>query len=110
MTILLLIRFVMLTLGLTYIVTQSSIFILLRLWLNAKAQLLGTLIYCPACSGFWIGMVLGLLGAWPLPTILGPLDAAIAACGLMATWAMTCITTTSWELEQHATQEETPHE
>jgi hypothetical protein len=96
----LLLRFALLTLGFTYLLTQSSIFVLLRLWINARWPFIGTLVYCPACSGFWIGGVLGLFGAYPLPTLFGPVDAAVVACGLMATWTLAFVRVSSWMLEQ----------
>lgn len=102
----LLIRFTLLTIGLTYLLTQSSVFVLLRVWINEKSPLLGSLVYCPACSGYWVGFTLWFVGVYPLPTILGPIDAGVAACGLMATWALAFLRTSSWELEQHAAPKE----
>jgi hypothetical protein len=102
----LLIRFALLTLGFTYLLTQSSIFMLLRMWITERMLFAGLLIYCPACSGFWIGGILGLLGAYPLPTLFGPVDAAVVACGLMATWTLAFVRVSTWELEQEYREDE----
>ncbi len=47
---------------------------------------LDKLIYCAACSGGWIGLILALAGAYPPETALvwAPLEAMIVACGAMA--------------------------
>lgn len=104
-----LVHWLLITLGLTYLLTQSSVFYLVRAKMLAIHPLLGQLVYCPACSGFWIGATTYFY-AWPFHTWLGALDSAIAACGLMATWANTCLGVTSWEIEQqHAAREETEH-
>lgn len=98
-----LLHFALLTLGVTYIVTQSSIMILPRMWVTARAPLMGTLIYCPACTGFWVGCGLQLGHDFGLGNVVA---AGVVACGLMATWAMAFLHTSSWNLEQeHAPQE-----
>jgi hypothetical protein len=92
-----LIHFALLTLGLTYIVTQSSIMVLPRMWLAEKAFLLKLLIYCPACTGFWVGVALQLVHNYGFPNSA---CAGISACGLMATWAAAFLPVSSWTLEQ----------
>lgn len=60
-------RYTLVFWGLIYIVTQSAIMLPLRLFALRISTLLGALIFCPACSGFWIGLVLGLLGIYGPP-------------------------------------------
>jgi len=102
-----LIHFVLLTLGLTYIVTQSSIMIFPRMWIAARSMLLKTLIYCPACTGFWVGGGLQLTHDYGFT---GPLTAAVTACGLMATWTLAFLHTSSWNMEQENAPTETQEE
>ncbi len=103
-----LLHFALLTLGITYIVTQSSIMILPRMWLASKSSLARTFIYCPACVGFWVGTGVELGGNFGMH----PLQAGISACGLMATWTLAFLHTSSWNLEQEDAPQETqpqPH-
>jgi len=49
-------------------------------------ELLCNLLACAACSGFWLGLGLGLLGIRPLATGHAWLDVAAAgACGIVGT-------------------------
>lgn len=44
--------------------------------------------YCPACVGFWVGALLGALHQWPFDHGLASVgESALAAMGVMATWA-----------------------
>jgi len=73
------VRFAILSAGLTYYITQSAIFAPLRL-LIARCKppsLLLYFLYCPACVGTWIGLILGFIGLWPW---MNPVEAAIASC------------------------------
>ena len=70
------------TLGMIYLVTEASIFHLPRAWFASKSLLAGQLIYCPACSGFWVG----LASWWMWPHDSFPLIPAVAALGLGALW------------------------
>ncbi len=78
-------RFALFVLGWTYIFTRSSIFrggrLLLCAFLKSDtlAGWLTALIYCPACSGFWIGLL--HYRQWPWPTDV-PLAAALCGCAL----------------------------
>lgn len=76
--------FVAMTLGLVYILTQSAIAALLRMWLADRHVLLEGLIYCPACTGFWVGFVLKLLGYWNGSAM----EAGIISCALGALWGV----------------------
>lgn len=55
---------------------------------SARAFLVTTAIagmYCEACTGFWIGGVIALLGHWPLEVrFWAPAEAAVISAGLMA--------------------------
>ncbi len=94
-------RSAFLLLGLTYLLTQSSIFAPLRIAIRLRNPFLAQMVYCPACSGFWIGATLSLLGLNLLPTntLLDPLYNAVMSCGLMATWNYVVVTRSSWETD-----------
>ena len=55
------IEFVLSTLGLTFIITQSYIFNNIRIFILKKNKFLGKLFKCPACMGFWVGMLMKIL-------------------------------------------------
>lgn len=65
-TVLGLFRFIVLSAGLTYVLTQSVIFAPVR---GVAFKLFGSLalyfVYCPACVGTWMGLALYGLGLWP---------------------------------------------
>lgn len=85
-----LIRFGLLVVGLVYIVTQSSIFTIMRmLVVRTKIFMLAQLFYCPACMGFWMGLGLGALGYWPLATHawwMVLLESALTGTAVGAVW------------------------
>ncbi len=76
--------FILTTLGLVYIVTQSSIMHAPRMWIADVHGKLEMLIYCPACTGFWVGVTLKFLGYWHGAV----LEAGIIACALGALWGV----------------------
>jgi hypothetical protein len=54
---------ILVVLGLTYIVSESAIFMAIRIWLaSVGGPYAETLVYCPACTGFWAGVFVGILG------------------------------------------------
>ena len=76
--------FSLLVVGVVYIVTQSAIFHLPRVWIADRHVMLEMLIYCPACTGFWVGVVLSLLGYGNLSWLEG----GIVACAIGALWGV----------------------
>lgn len=76
-------RFVFIVWGLAYLVTQSSIMLFLRLFVLKHSRFFGTLVFCPACSGFWIGVLLGVVGLYG--PALAPLSPAWFESALIAT-------------------------
>lgn len=103
------IGFVLLLWGLVYLLTSSSIFARVRIIATRIGPRTGQLAYCTACSGFWFGGSLALLGAWPLDTVVwAPLDAAVSACGLMGAMGYFVPTAgLAWELEQGVSDDAT---
>jgi hypothetical protein len=94
------IAFVLMLWGLTFLLTASAIFAPVRVAVSNVFPQLGQLVYCPGCAGFWIGGALALVSTWPLPTILWPpLDAAIASAGLMHA-AGFYVPSEAWKIEQ----------
>jgi hypothetical protein len=94
--------------GLAYLVTESVILAPLRVALARLHPLAASLIYCPACSGFWIG--LGLYGLYPseaLPAGLldhaGPwlrvLLSGLSAVALCSTWSKATGGNGAWAAE-----------
>ena len=83
-----LLTFVLVLCGATYIITQSSIAVVLRTAFADLCGLCESLVYCPACTGFWVGIALGLCGYWPRSGAAGVLEAGVAACGLGALWSV----------------------
>ena len=94
-----LLHYIFMLAGLTYLITQSVIFRVFRMQL-AKAGSFGeALIYCPACTGFWLGAALTPL--WPFKALVfAPLESAVGACGLMALWQEWGPQVDVWQHEQ----------
>lgn len=73
-------------LGLIYLVTEASITFSVRLAV-AKRSLFGlTLIYCPACSGFWLGLGLFWLFPFEGPTLVRVALSGLGSMVLGALW------------------------
>ncbi len=105
-------KFALLLLGITYVITQSAVGMPIR-WLVSKlGRFFTALIYCPACTGFWAAAALAALGyaPWQAHTYYHQIiESAIAGCGLMAIWKEYGPQTDVWALEQGnvQTQEKT---
>lgn len=93
------IPFVFLLWGLTYLLTSSVIFVNVRTVI-ARVPVVGPMVYCPSCTGFWFGLGLAAVAGWPLSTMVHPLfDAAVSSAGLMAVPAY-FMPSSAWEIEQ----------
>jgi len=55
------ILFVLATIGLSFIITQYYIFKWLRDYAQSKSKLLGKLLNCNSCVGFWSGLLIQFL-------------------------------------------------
>lgn len=64
--------------ALAYLVTMSSIFSPVRAVVGRQNLFLLTLIFCPTCCAFWIGLTLGGVGFFPLE-MFWPYRAVVAA-------------------------------
>ena len=87
-------------LGLVYLVTEAAITAPLRVPLARLHPLLASLLYCPACSGFWIG--LGLYGLYPgeaIPTFLRAVLSGLGAMALSTTWSKATGGNSAWDAE-----------
>ncbi len=95
-------RFGLVLSGLTYLVTQSAILSPLRRFVGSGPVLLAVFVYCAACVGFWVALVLGIAGLWPPGhgSAGWALEAAVAGCGLMAMWGRLMPAGELWDLEQ----------
>jgi len=59
------VRWAVLVLAVIYVITESMIFAPLRVWITKGTVWRRTLFYCPACMGFWIGVLAGVGLYWP---------------------------------------------
>jgi hypothetical protein len=92
-------RYALLVLGCTYIVSQSTIGSSLRQAVAQIHAILATLIYCPACTGFWVGVV--FYQAWPFAGPMQMVESGLAACAIGAMWGAWGVDSGAvWELEQ----------
>ena len=91
-------HFALLVAGFTYLLTQSGVFAAFRKWVADDRPTIQALVYCPACAGFWIGVLLHTV--WPFPElVIKPVEAGIGACALMAVWSY-YVPSEAWEIEQ----------
>ena len=56
-----LLYFILASWGMTQILVYGTIFENQRDWIMEKSDWLGTLIHCPMCTGFWVGVFLWLV-------------------------------------------------
>lgn len=92
------IHFALLVAGLTYLLTQSVIFTPYRVLVARGGASLEALVYCPACTGFWVGVLMHRL--WDHPEVFfKPFEAGIGACAMMAVWSY-YVPSNAWEIEQ----------
>lgn len=49
---------ILITLGVTYLISQSKVFEPIRNWIADKHWLLAELIHCKICLSFWVGLYL----------------------------------------------------
>ena len=83
-----LLTFTLLVFGSVYIITQSAIAVVPRNVFADFGAFWESLIYCPACTGFWMGAALGALGYWVHDDWPAVIEAAVSACGLGALWSV----------------------
>jgi len=53
--------FIFSAVGITSVLTISSLFSKPRLFIESKSIFLGELINCPMCTGFWVGFIVSLI-------------------------------------------------
>lgn len=80
-------RWALVVLGCIYFVTEASIATPVRVRIAVVHPLLEALIYCPACSGFWLG--LALCRFWGPLSFSAVIASGVSAMALGAIW-------TSW--------------
>ena len=77
--------------GVTYAISESAICAPFRLLVSKLGVFAVGLIYCPACTGFWVGAALGGMGALPWETSpsLGAeiIVSAICMMAVTASWS-----------------------
>lgn len=94
-------RWAAIAIGLIYLITESLIASPLRWVFSRLGIYTRVLIYCPACTGFWVGLALGALGYW-LPN--APIEqrlfqSSLAATTVGAIWGRTGVNS-AWFAEQ----------
>lgn len=79
-----LLQWALTVLGVTYLITDSVIFAAVRVILCRGSLFRTTLIYCPACTGFWVGVASGFLqpDLW-----ISPVQSGLSAMALGRMWA-----------------------
>lgn len=89
--------------GIVYIVSQSYIFRPIRI-IASYLRLLGVLIYCPSCTGFWVGLLLHYAGYYPFHVKgFGVVEPGIVGCALGAVWGVYGPSTDTWSLDRGIT-------
>lgn len=69
------------TLGVVYVVVESAIFAIPRVWLSSRFTVAEIFLYCPFCVGFWAGVLVRMLER-PFNESL-PLSAFLGGCIVM---------------------------
>ena len=81
----LVVRWACVMVGLIYFTTESAFFAPVRVRLARSSDFLRMLLYCPACSGFWLGLLIS--SQWPDRGPAYVLMSGIAGMGVGAMWA-----------------------
>lgn len=92
----------LLVVGWVYFITESAVFAPIRMGFASTSPVCLTFIYCPGCTGFWVGALLGSFEVWPITDtagfwIIG--SSAIASMGLAATWSKLTGGNSAWTAE-----------
>jgi hypothetical protein len=95
-----LLHYIFLLTGMGYLITQSLIMRPLRKLVAKAGAVPAAFIYCPSCTGFWIG--LALTPYWPFESSY--LGSAISATALMALWKEYGPQINPWMHEQAPTE------
>lgn len=105
-----LLRWALVLIGFVYLVTDSAIFMKVRLLVSRLGTYPMVLIYCPSCIGFWVGVALGVGGLWPLDTFnttapwweptYTALVSGVAGMAVAQTWNRMTGGTTAFEVEE----------
>lgn len=66
--------------GIVYFITESALMVSVRIALGSMSDTLSILLYCRMCVGFWVGIILGWVGLFPLGV---PFVSGLAAMGTM---------------------------
>lgn len=84
-----LVPWTLLLFGWVYLITDSVIFTRFRMGFASTGLYQMSFIYCPACTGFWVGFVLGATGLWPFNDTWywAPGESAIAGVAVGAIWS-----------------------
>lgn len=88
--------YILLILGLIYLFTQSRIMQPYRVAISSLGGFWATLVYCPPCSGFWIGVVIAVTDWWPHNTF----SSGICAMALGALWKEWGLREDTWALDR----------
>jgi hypothetical protein len=111
------ITYALLTVGLVYLITQSTILMPLRVALTRGSHFRAALFYCPSCTGFWVGTGLAFAGLVPERNYtLGIVFGGVLSVAIAHIWSALTQqgVNPAWEAEQplrevqhNAPQEET---
>jgi len=74
---------ILLAYGLSSLIINASILTKPRMWVTNKYPLLGELLSCYQCLGFWVGLILAIIGLnmFPLLPYIGYISTACVISG-----------------------------
>lgn len=64
----------------TSILVNGSIFDQIRIYLQVKIPFISKLMTCIQCSGFWVGVLIGIIASYDI--ILNPMDSVVTTNGI----------------------------
>jgi len=70
--------FMLASVGVTVVISISSIFEPIRLFIQSRSSFLGELITCPMCTGFWSGLLISLI-SFDINPVYGGAIASLAS-------------------------------
>lgn len=81
----LLVRWLLFGIGIVYFITESSVFSPFRIALTKGSDFRIGLLYCPACTGFWVGIIVSNL--WVHQSDWSGIESGVAMMAVGAAWS-----------------------
>lgn len=96
--------FILFAFGITYGISRSTLFTVVRVFLG-RIALLRMFIYCAYCTSFWVGAGLALVGIYPMryeSWWMCVIEGAFVAVGSVAIFGKSLAHGMTWEEERDA--------